>query len=257
MNWFVPIQRLYRKRRLIASFLRQDLKQKYHGSYLGFAWSLINPLLMMAILATAFAFVFHRDYPLHLFATLLPWRFFSTAINQGCRSVTSSERLIRQWDIPLFLFPLRRTLAGFFEFLFAMCALFFVVGFIGFRPSIALLVLPLSLFYIFLFVLGITAILSVTSVYLRDIDHVTDIGLRALFYLSPIIVPFEQLPAQYQWWMKLNPLYYFLEMFDAPIARAVWPDPAVMGIAGLLATFTWASGMLLYARVERNLIVHI
>src|SRR5690606_21170753 len=143
------LQMLYKKRRLIVSFLHQDLKQKYQSSFFGFAWSLINPLLMMAVLGIAFAFVFHRDYPLHLFATLLPWRFLSSSLTHGCRAVTSSERLIRQWNVPLVLFPLRRSLANFCEFLFAMCALFSVVGFLGFRPSMALLVLPLSFLYFF------------------------------------------------------------------------------------------------------------
>jgi|TARA_B100000809_G_scaffold200519_1_gene200794 ABC-type polysaccharide/polyol phosphate export permease len=244
-------------RMLIRNFLIQDMKLKYRRSMLGFLWTLLNPVLMLLVLTLAFTFIFDRRYPLHLFATLLPWQFFASSLAEGGQSIIKSHTFLLNWNVPKLIFPLRHVLFRFCEYIFALIGLFSIAWLIGFRPTTALFILPLSIVLLFLVALGLGTILSVFSIYFRDTHHLLDVVLRGWFYLTPVIIPFEHIPERIQPFFKLNPMYYLLEMFDAPITRGVWPASEVVTISCLMAIAACAGALAVLSRFEDDVVFRL
>lgn len=251
------VRELVADRTLLWSMVKQDLKLKYRGSVLGFVWALVNPLLMLTVMALAFTFVFNRHYPLHLFATLLPWQFFQNSQTEGCRAITSSASIIMNWKVPLLVFPVRRTLFRFCEYLFALVGLGAIASCIGFRLSPAITVLPLSLLLLLMFSMGLSVFLSVVATYFHDLQHCVDVIFRAWFYLSPVLIPASSIPEQHKWVLWCNPMYYFLELFDAPIARAEWPSLECVLAATALAVASNILAVLAFDRNESGLVFRL
>lgn len=253
---------LWRRRALAAAFLSQDLRLKYRRSSLGFLWSLLNPLLMLTVMAAAFSFVFDRgsgrgSFALHLFACLLPWQAMSGAVEQGGRALVRGESLLLQYPLPKLLLPLRRTLFAFVEYLLATVALALVAGFVGFRPTWALLWLPLGVVLLFCFALGLATLTAVAMVYFRDVIHLVGVGMRAWFYLTPILIPYTAIPEQLRPWAALNPAYHLIKIFDDTINLGVAPEPATLGIAAAVALLTLGAGLALLAALDRRLVFRL
>lgn len=258
MSWSENLAAIYRSRLILKNFLLQDIKVKYRRSILGFGWALLHPMLMLLVLTAAFSFIFHRSaYTLHLFATLLPWVCMSNAVEGAARSLVSSQALLRQYNIPKLVFPIRNILFSFCEYIFSLAGLFGIAFFVGFQPSPALVVLPLSIVLLFLFAVGIGSLAAVSTVYFRDMGHLIGVALRAWFYLTPIIIPFEQIPTRYQPLARLNPMYYLTEMFDAPITHGVFPALDIVAFSAIIAAAICLIGMLLFFRVQDELIFRL
>jgi ABC-type polysaccharide/polyol phosphate export permease len=253
---------VWQRRALAGAFLSQDLRIKYRRSSLGFLWSLLNPVLMLTVMAVAFSFVFDRgegkgSFALHLFACLLPWQALAGAVEQGGRSLVRGEGLLLQYPLPKLLLPLRRTLFAFVEYLFATVALALVAGFIGFRPSWALLWLPVGVALLFCFALGLATVTAVTMVYFRDVAHLVSVGMRAWFYLTPILIPYDRIPAEIAQWAQLNPAYHLIKIFDDVINLGVAPDATTLLVATAVALGTLLLGLAVIAAQDRKLVFRL
>lgn len=258
MGWTDNVRDVFRSRLILRNFLLQDIKVKYRGSVLGFFWALLNPILMLLVLTAAFSFVFNRSaYTLHLFATLLPWVCMAGAVEGAARSLVASQGLLRHYRFPRLIFPLRKVLFSFCEYFFSLAGLFCVALLIGFRPSPALVILPLSIALLFLFALGLGALAAVSMVYFRDTSHLISVTMRAWFYLTPIIIPFDQIPPKYARFVQLNPMYYLTLMFDAPITHNMLPTLNVVFLATAISLAFCLIGVTVFFRVQDELIFRL
>ena len=253
---------ILRRRVLIGAFLSVDLRLKYRRSSLGFLWSLLNPLLMLTVMALAFSFLFPRgssrgSFVLHLFACLLPWQALTASVEQGGRSLVKGESLLLQYPLPKLVLPLRRNLFAFVEYVFALVALGLVAGFVGFRPTWALLWLPVGVALLFFFSLGIAAVAAVTTVYFRDAVHLLGVSLRAWFYLTPVLIPFTAIPESVRTWAQLNPAYHLIKIFDDVINLGVAPAPATLLIAAGCALTALLLGLWVTAKFEHQLVFRL
>lgn len=253
---------ILRRRALVGAFLGVDLRLKYRRSSLGFLWSLLNPLLMLTVMALAFSFLFDRgtgrgSFALHLFACLLPWQALAASVEQGGRSLVRGEALLLQYPLPKLLLPLRRTLFAFVEYLIALLALGLVAGFVGFRPSWALLWLPVGVALLFCFALGLAAVSAVATVYFRDAVHLVGIAMRAWFYLTPIIVPYDRIPEQIARYAEWNPAYHLIRIFDDVINLGAAPAPRTLLIAASAAAISLLLGLAVTARHEHKLLFRL
>lgn len=254
------IHELLLARGVVRNFLMEDIKIKYRRSVLGFFWSLLNPLLMLIVISVAFAALFpgtRGQYTLHLLATLLPWTCVATSLEAGCRSILASEGYIRQYRFPKLIFPMRTILFAFVELLLSLLALLPVAWFLGLKITPALALLPVSIALLFIMLVGLGALAAVAVVYFRDAEHLISVFLRAWFYLTPILIPFEAIPEKYRGYFALNPMYYMLEMFDAPISRGIMPTPEVMMCAGATALVCGVLGLAVFFRMEDDLIFRL
>src|SRR5262249_4709094 len=158
---------VWRFREVIKNFVSQDLKVKYRRSALRFFWSLLNPLLQLAVLSVVFSLMFRmNNLTLYILSGIIPWTFFATTVDGCSMSIVSAESMLRRQYFPKLVFPLSVALQNLVTFVLSLFVLLLALGWaIGFRPTPALLVLPISFACIVAFGLGLGLLATVVTVY--------------------------------------------------------------------------------------------
>lgn len=182
---------LWRYRHLVGNLVVRDLKVRYKNSVLGFFWSLVNPLLMMAVLSLVFGFIFPigeaRAPHLFILVAILPWNWFNAAVAGGITSITNNAPLINKVYFPREVLPIGVVLSELVNFLFALPVLLAIVAL---TPSVDftrhMLWLPLIILIQGAFTLGFVLLLATANVYYRDTHMIMDVVLLAWFFLTPI-----------------------------------------------------------------------
>ncbi len=207
------INNLFRYRNLLSYLVLRDVKVKYRRSFLGFTWSILNPLLMMAVIVTVFQNVFKLNidnYPVYYLTGSIIYSFFSEATNSSLTSVLTNASLVKKVYIPKYIFPLEKCLFALVNALFSLVALVIVMIVLNvpFRLTSLLFVIPLL--YSLIFIIGFSMIITTMNMFFRDISHLYSVFLSALFYMTPIIYPADAVPSQITILFKFNPLYYYI-----------------------------------------------
>jgi lipopolysaccharide transport system permease protein len=224
---------LVRYRDLFGSLFRRDLQARYKGSLLGVAWSLANPLVLMAVYALVFSLLWEvadiANYPLFLLAGLLTWVFFSSSLQAASRSMLESANLIRKTRFPRQLVPLSAVatnLVGFAAMLAVLVPLDFVL--LPETRDTVWLALPLGVLVIGL-VSGLSLAVACLNVLYRDVEHLVSALLLPWFFLTPILYTSESLPG----YERVVDVLHWAN----PIAPAVTAlrDPLFFGVLPSLA----------------------
>lgn len=226
-----------------SNFVKTGLRIRYRRSVLGFFWSLLNPLISLVVIATAFSFLFNRDiksFGVFLFAGMLPYQYISNSIQQATLSLINAEGYLKKVYLPQMLFPLIAVSIETVNFIFSLFALYIIALFFGatFSPTVFLLPIVISIF--FFFNLGVGMFLSVLNVFFRDTPNIVTVLFSALFYATPVIYTLDRLPENLQRIFKLNPLLYFVKLSrlvilgDAPMHFWDWMIPIIFALVALL-----------------------
>src|SRR3954447_26808606 len=159
---------------VVQNMVVQELRVRYQRSVLGFFWTLLNPILMMATLTLVFSQLFgmtKEDYALYLFAGMVPWGFLSGGLNDCAVSFITNEGLIRKIYLPKLIFPLSRVLINLTTFILSMAALSPRLKPSGARFPPPLLLLPLVVALFTAFTLGLGLVVATTNTFFRDCGH--------------------------------------------------------------------------------------
>ncbi|MHC4661201.1 MAG: ABC transporter permease [Planctomycetota bacterium] len=265
---FRQLAEIYNSRSVIWGLSRTELTLRYRRSVLGFLWSLLNPLLMLLVLSIVFSVVlkirmfriYERpvEYRWYLFSVLLPWIFFQGALLSGATSIVDAQSLLKKLRASKIIFPFSKVLFFLLNYLLSLLALFILALILGMPIRPPLLVLPLSILLFVLFTAGIVLFLATVTVYFRDIRHITEVGLGALYFATPIIYPLA-LPqlAPYKTYFLFNPLTHFMRMFSWPIAYGMWPEPVHIFRAAWMAVAVFAIGLFVFVKFEKKLIYRL
>ena len=211
----------------LKNLVVSDLEQRYRRSIIGFLWTLLTPLLTMAITATVFSLIWRmniRSFAVYIFSGLVPFVFISTAITRSGISIISAEDYLKKIYVPKFLFPLVAVTSETVNLLFSLAALFLLGMLLKMNVSWTFLLLPAAIAITFLYSLGIGLMLSVATVYVRDLSHITSVLFSALFYLIPIIYPLEFIPEAYRGYFWYNPFFYYINLFRKLIYECTVPS---------------------------------
>src|SRR5579859_4429290 len=245
---------LFAWRNALVELVSRDLKVRYRRSMLGQVWSMLNPLLTMAVTAIVFSTFFRfaiNYFPVYVLSAQLVWGFFSQATVAGTTSVLGSSGLARRLYLPPALFPLATICSAAINLLLSLVPLFLIVLVTGRGFSWALLFLPVSLALTFLFTFGLALILSAASVFFHDTVHTIQVLLAAWMYLTPIFYPIEIIPPEWNMIIHLNPVYHLVTIFRTPIYAGTLPDPVNIAAATAYAVGTAAFGWWYFER-SRN-----
>lgn len=245
---------------LMMKFISQHLLLRYRRTFLGYLWTLINPLLMMAVLAFVFSTLFNHDiktFAVFLFAAFIPWNFFSYTITQCAGCFIANENLIKQIYIPKYVFPLSVTIALLIDSILALLALFIIIIIVGAPITKALVYLPISYILLFLFSLGIGLACSILTIYFRDIQHLISILLQGLFFLSPILYKHGTISGEYAWIMNLNPIIPYIDMFRKPIYEGIMPSHETTILALILSVATLVIGFTIYILNHKKIVYRL
>lgn len=205
---------LYEFREYLRQSVARDLRKKYKRSVLGYLWSMLNPLLMMSLLAVVFAKIMQRgtqDYAIFLFCALIAWYFFDGTVQQSLRSIRANAKLLENVPIPKFLFPAAIASYNIVNFFLMLVPLFIVMLVLGRPIPVTVIALPAVLIPLFCFTMGVSLMFAVAHVFFEDTQHLAGVLLRALYFLSPILYGREQLPEWLIKWVVLNPMFCILE----------------------------------------------
>jgi ABC-type polysaccharide/polyol phosphate export permease len=178
------------RRRLIRYLVGADLKRTHVDTLFGQLWWILDPLLQMAVYWVLVSVIFHRDtpdYPLFLFAAVLPWKWFSTTLNNATQSVVARQGLIRQIQFPKVVLPVAAVTAGTVSFIFGLLALGFVYLFYLERLTPWVLLIPLIAAVQYVFTLALGVVLGAMNAFYRDVSNVLGHVMRLWFYLSPAL----------------------------------------------------------------------
>lgn len=221
-----------RNRTLLAELVRTDFKLRYQGSLLGYAWSLLRPLLMFGILYVIFALVLGSGdgiphYPVYLLLGIVLWTFFTDMTSQSLGSIVGRGDLIRKISIPRWLIVVSASIGALINL--GLNMLVVVVAMIINKAPIldTVIVLPLLIVEIYLFALGISLFLSAAFVKFRDLTFVWEVVLQAGFYLTPLLYAMTLIPAALHKFQLMNPMAQAVQ--DARYAL-VSHDPKVVTV---------------------------
>lgn len=256
------------RRRLIRYLIQADVKKKGSNTLLGNVWWILDPLLQMMVYVVLVSVIFVRqqeDYALFVFASILPWKWFTSTVNDAISSVTSQERLIKQIQFPKVVLPVAATLAGVINFAFGLVALAGLL-LILFQDRISpyLLLIPVIGVVQLVFSLGVALALAAANVFVRDVANIARHFLRLWFYLSPglysLTLLAESSIAQENPWimtlLRLNPFAVLFEAYRSVIYGTSDGGPPTMpnmqALAVLLAFSVVLVGvtMALFKRLE-------
>lgn len=190
-----------RNRILLAELVRTDFRLRYENSALGYVWSILNPLLLFAVLYVVFALVLGvgsdiPNFPVYLLIGVVLWRFFTETTNNGLKAIVARGSLIRKINFPKYIIVISGTVSSLINLGINLIVVAIFMAFNGIVPGPeALLIIPL-IFELYAFALGIAFFLSALNVYLRDIGYLWEVVIQAAFYATPILYPLQRVLEQ-------------------------------------------------------------
>jgi ABC-type polysaccharide/polyol phosphate export permease len=243
---------------MLVAVAWKNVRLRYKSSFLGFLWTLFNPLLFLLI----FLFIFSRAFPtvenyaVFALTGLVFWSFFATTSGYILGALVENAPVLRSVAVPPLLFPLAQLLAGLFNLLVSFVPFAIILLWLGWRPSpAAVLVLPVVALYA-LFVFGVSLTLCALNVLFRDIGLLWSALLPALFYLTPVAYPPELVPTDLRWVAALNPLYHFTALVREVLYHGQVPAVGPWLTALGLATAMVLLGLWVFGRLRRAFIAN-
>ena len=243
---------IWERRDVLRMLTERRLRAKYAGSVLGYAWSLIQPAL---IILTYFLLlkIFNRSYPMYplfMASALLPWQWFAQTMGGSSGTLRQNSRLITTIDLPREIYPLADVAVRTVEYLLSLPIVLVVAWFYSAQPSRFLLLWPLAFVLELMLCVGIALMLSSLNVLLRDIGQVMGIVVRMMFFLVPTLYPLAKLSPAAQRIVSYNPIVGILEMNRCIWFPSLWTGwrPVYFSVIGAFVTLI--AGFLVFSRVE-------
>jgi len=242
---------LWRYRELVAQLVSRNIKARYKRSVLGVLWTMLNPLLMMAVLTLVFSGLFRLtvpNYSVYLLTGLLFWQFFSQATVASTSEIVWGASIVKRIYVPRTVFAVAAVGNGIVNLALSLLPLALVMTVLGVPIGPAALFTPASVVMAAMFTLGVSLFVSSLAVYFADFVEIYQIALTAWMYLTPIIYPADIIPGRLRWLLEMNPLYCLVESFRVPIHGGTMPSPRILAAAAAVSALTLVLGWLFFTR---------
>lgn len=244
---------------VIKSLVIKDLKLKYKNSILGYFWSLLHPIIYIAIFYIVFSKAFPSvdNYALYVISGILFWTFFSTGTSQMTTSIVSSGHILKSVFIPAYFFPLSLLMSGLINFLLSLLPFVVIMFFLGAKISLHLIcIIPIILLFS-VFTYGFGLFLGALNVFYRDVNMIWMSFSPAIFYATPVAYVIDIVPEKWLFIYKLNPITHFLEATHHVIYDGVWLTFKELGIMAILAGISLYVGIAIYKKLEKGFVSNL
>ena len=246
---------------LLKQLVLKDIKLKYRRSYLGYIWSILNPLLMMIVLTVVFSNLFKFDIPnfsAYLLTGQLIFGFVSEATSSSVTAIVHNASLIKKTYVPKYIFVLSKITSSLVNMLFAMIALILVMIFTQVEITLNVLWVPIIFLELYIFSLGLGLILSASTVFFRDIQYLWGVFTSIWMYLTPIIYPVSIISQEYRWWYdNLNPMVNYVEQFRDVILNSQSLSIESLSQGFIISIILLLFGIWFFNRKENEFILYI
>ncbi len=252
---------------LLMELVRRDVRSRYRGSFLGVAWTLLNPLIFMIVYAVIFGRFLKVHYPggapiVFILSGLLAWTFFSQALTMATNSVVANAALVRKVAFPWMLLSVSAVVAALVNFVISLLLLipFMLLAHKGI--GLPMLALPLLIGVCFAFSLGLGLMLGAGNVYLRDLQYLVNLATLVWFYVTPVIYPLSLIESKFSHGLigqvahlviYANPMTWVVEGFQDVFVFDRWPQHwHGLGYSLLVSLVSIWIGMLIFNRLRRR-----
>lgn len=245
---------------LLRELVVRDIKVRYRHSVLGLLWTVLNPLLMMCVITVVFSTLFKQNipnFPIYYLAGSLLFSFNSESTTTALNSIISNASLIKKVYIPKYLFPFSNILSGLVNLGFSLIAMVIVMIVTGAPFHITLLLIPIPIFYTFLFATGLGILLAALTVYFRDIAHFYGIFILAWTYLTPVFYPVEILNDTMMKFMQFNPMYHYISYMRELVLYGTFPSMTENLICILIGLGMVAIGLFVFYKKQDNFVLFV
>lgn len=254
---------------ILKQLVTKDFKIKYRRSFLGVAWSVLNPLLMMIVMAVVFSTIFAQGrngavspelYPLYLIVGNVTFSVMSESTNQALMSIIWASSLLKKVKVHRWVFPIQKVLFSLVNFGFSLIAVAIVMIWFHIVPTWHLILLPVCLFLLMLFCMGLGMMLSALTVFFRDIMHLWSVVITAWTYLTPIFWTTDfigQMPHVVRIIMYANPMYNYIQFMRDIFLFQTTPTFFTVGMCVAWAVVALVLGYVVFHSSEHKFILYI
>jgi len=241
---------------VIRSLVGKDFKVRYRNMSLGVLWSLLNPLIMMAVMTFITTQIFAnsnvRNYPLSVLCGLVPFNFFSLAWLTGTVSLLENASLIKRVPVPRQIFPIASVLSNCMHLIIQISLLLVGVLIFGRGVNVYWLWLPVLWTLEIIFVLGLALTFSAVNVFVRDTRYVVESANTILFWLVPIFYSFASIPDRFKAVYEFNPVAALVMMMRTILLDGKAPVTSTLRNLILVSLFTFTSGWFIFRKLKRG-----
>ena len=245
-------------RELLYFFVWRDVKIRYKQTAIGVLWVILQPLLTMAVFTLFFGRLAKLPseglpYPVFYFSALVPWAYFSTAL-QSCSSVVvDNQRVITKVYFPRVILPLSAVVSGLVDFAIGFVVLFVVTGIYSIKPTLAALWLPVLLLLAVLTALAVGLWVSALNALYRDVRYIVPFLVQFWMFASPVAYPASLVPLRWRWFYGLNPMTGVIEGFRWAITgQGSPPNLMLLASAGMVLVMLFG-GLIYFNKMESTI----
>ncbi len=249
---------LWRYRELFYFLAWRDILVRYKQTVIGIAWALIRPFLTMVVFTVVFGNLAKlpsggAPYPILVFAGMLPWQFFSTALSECSNSLITNANLISKVYFPRLIVPSSAVIVSFVDFMVSGMIMLGLMAWYNFVPSWRILTLPLFILIAFAASMGAGLWLAALNVKYRDFRYIVPFIVQFGLYISPVGFSSSIVPQQWRWLYSVNPMVGVIDGFRWAILGSNFNLylPGFMLSVGLVALL-FVSGVWYFRKVERT-----
>lgn len=219
---------LWKNRYLVWQLAKRDVTEQYKKSKLGMIWSVLEPLSFIGILYLVFGIglkagqTMSMPFLCYLVSGISVLNFFTETMNSGTLAIKNHSYILKKINFRLSILPVSTILTGVINHLIFLVVVVVTFVLYGVFPSVFWLQLIYYIFCLSTLLLGIVLLFSSIGVFMADLQHITAVISRMLFYFTPVFWSFDILPEKLKFIMKLNPLYYIVRGFRDSLYNGVW-----------------------------------
>jgi lipopolysaccharide transport system permease protein len=246
---------------VLRNLVEKDFKIRYRNMSLGIFWSMLNPLIMMAVLTFVFTQIFSNNtgtgYPISVLCALVPLSFFQIAWVSGTTSLMENAHLIKKVPVPRQIFPIASVLSNCMHLVIQIGLLLGIVLAFGRGVNVYWLWLPVIWGLEIVFVLGLALAFSALNVYIRDTRYVVESANTVLFWLVPVFYSFSLIPLRYREVYQFNPVAAVVLMLRNILLDGHPPAMHTLTLLAVASAGMLGAGLLVFSRLTKGFYEHL
>lgn len=254
------VKELKKYKFLINQLVARDFKTKYKRSLLGVLWSLLNPMLTMAVQYMIFSTLFRFDLPhyqVYLLSGIVMFNFLSEATNQALVSITGNAGLITKVYMPKYVFPITKVLSACINLGFSLIALYLLILLSGLKITWIHVFIPFALLNMIIFTIGFSLILASLMVFFRDMQFLYGVFILLWNYMTPIFYPESIIGDKFKWVLQFNPMYHFIRYVRNIVLDNSMPTLRAHLFCLIFSIGTLIIGTIIFKKTEKKFIFNL
>jgi lipopolysaccharide transport system permease protein len=249
------LREIWQYRELLYFFVWRDVKVRYKQTVIGIAWVVLQPLMTMGVFTLFFGRLARLPsdglpYPVFYFSALVPWAYFSTALQSCTNVVVDNQRVITKVYFPRLVLPLSAVVSGLVDFAIGFIVLLVVTAIYGIKPTLAAFWLPVLLLLAVLTALGVGLWMSALNALYRDVRYVVPFLVQFWMFASPVAYPSSLVPQRWRWLYGLNPMAGVIDGFRWAVTGRGQAPGLLLLASSAMVVLVVVGGLFFFNRME-------